>query len=85
MSSHDVNDQRRRHAFLFCLVRKHRSESNVTDALDVRDGSVELVVNDDTALGVDLNANLLEVEASCDWAAADGNKNDVRLELDELG
>jgi hypothetical protein len=62
-------------------VRKHRPESHISNALDALGRSVELVIDDDTATLVCLDANGLEVEALGDRSATDGDEDDVGLEL----
>lgn len=68
-------------ALLLGLVRQHGSKSHVANALDVGHGGVELVVDNDTALAVDLTASSLEVQTLCEWPASDSDENDVGLEL----
>ena len=68
-------------ALLLGLVREHGPEGDVADALDALHARVELVVDHDAALVVELHAGGLEVQALGVWPATDGNKNDVRLEL----
>ena len=67
--------------FLFGFVGKHRSESDVTDTFDALDGSVELVIDNNAALGVDFDANLLETETVGVGTTADRDENDVSVEL----
>ncbi len=65
----------------FGLVREHRSEGDVTDALDVLHGRVELVVDYDAALVVELDADLLEVEALGVGSASYGDEDDIGFKL----
>jgi hypothetical protein len=76
-----VDVLRRGDALLFCLVRKHRSEGDVTDALDVRHACVELVVDHDAPARVDFDTDVFKSEAVDVWPAADGNEDNVCLEL----
>lgn len=69
-----------RNALLLGLVREHGTEGDVADTLDASDSGVELRVNDDTALGVDFDADLLEVEAGSDGTTADRDEDDVGFE-----
>jgi hypothetical protein len=68
-------------ALLLRLVREHRSESDVTNAPDVRHACIELVVDHDPPARVDLDPNLFKTETIDIWSAADGNKDNVCLEL----
>jgi hypothetical protein len=68
-------------ALLFCLVREHGSEGHVADAFDVRHAGVELVVDHDASAWVDFDADFIEAEALDVWPAADGDEDNVRLEL----
>jgi hypothetical protein len=70
-------------ALLLGLVRQHRSECDVADALDVLHGRVELVIDDDTTLVVELHADLVKVKAVGVRAAADGDEDDIGLELED--
>lgn len=66
---------------LLSLVREHGAEGHVADALDARDRGVELVIDDNAALGVNLNPNLLESETLGVGPPSDRDKNDVRFQL----
>ena len=68
-------------SLLFGLVCEHRSESDVTDTLDVLDGRIELIVDDDATLVVEFHTSGFEVETVGKWPPADGDQDDVRLEL----
>jgi len=72
---------RRRDTFLFHLVREHRSESDVADTLDVWHAGVELVLDHDAPPRIDLDTNVIEVEAFDVWPATDGNENNIGIEL----
>lgn len=65
-------------------MRKHGPEGHISNALDALGRSVELVVNDDTAALVRLDADGLEVEALSDGSATDSDEDDVGLELGGL-
>jgi hypothetical protein len=67
--------------FLLGLVSEHGTESDITDALDVLDRSVELRVDDDASLVVNLDANLVQVESLGDRSTANGHQDDVGLDL----
>jgi hypothetical protein len=62
-------------------VGEHRSESNIADTFDVRSAGIELIVNDDTPTRIDLDADIFEVEAFDIWPTADGDENNIGLEL----
>lgn len=66
---------------LLGLVGKHGTESGVTDALDTLACGVVLVVNNDASTLVLLDSDSLEVEAAGDGSSADGNKNDIGIQL----
>ncbi len=70
-----------RDAFLFRLVGEHRSERNITDAFNVRNAGVELVVDHDAPARIDFDADVFEVEALDIWPTADSNENNIGLEL----
>ena len=67
--------------FLLSLVCQHRTECNIPNTLDALHASVELVVDNDTALVVNLNTNSLEVEAFGVRATTNGNENNVSVDL----
>jgi hypothetical protein len=66
---------------LLGLVGKHGSEGDISDALDTLDRGVELVVDDDSTLVVELDADGLEVEVLGDGSSTDSNEDDVSVEL----
>ena len=68
-------------SLLFGLVCEHRSESDVTDTFDALDGSVELVIDNNAALGIDFDANLVETETVGVGTTADRDENDISVEL----
>ena len=70
--------------FLFGFVGKHRSESDVTDTFDALDGSVELVIDNNTALRVDFDANLVETKTVGVGTTADRDENDISVKLVSL-
>lgn len=59
---------------------KHWPESCVADALYALDGGVVLVIDDDTALVVDFDTNVIEVQVSGNGATANGDQDHVRVE-----
>lgn len=66
---------------LLCLVRQHWSESHIPNSLDSLGGSVELIINDDSALLVGLHANGFEVQALGNGFPTNGNKDDIAVQL----
>lgn len=76
-----VDDLNSSDTLLLSLVGKHRSESDISNALDVLDGGVELVVDDDSTLIVELDADGFQVESSSDGASTDGDQDDVSVQL----
>jgi hypothetical protein len=72
---------RRRDAFLFRLVDKHRAESNIADTSDVRNASVEYLVDHDAPARIDFDADVFEVVAFDVWPTADADENNIGLEL----
>ena len=65
------------HTFFLGLVRKHRAECDVTDALDSLDRGVVLVINNDTPPVVDFHTNLIEAETFGIGPTADSDKHNV--------
>jgi len=65
---------------LLGLVRQHGAESAVTDDADVGNLSAVLLVNDQAALLVLLNADVLQAETLGVRSATDGDQNDIGLE-----
>jgi hypothetical protein len=65
-------------------VGEHRTESRVADGADVGELGAELGVDHDAAAVVGLDADVLEAEAGGVWAAADGDQDDVGVELEIL-
>ena len=72
---------RGRDAFLFRLVGVHRSASDIADTFDIRDASIELVIDHDTLARIDFNADVFEIEAFDIWPTTGGDKNNIGLEL----
>lgn len=62
-------------------MRKHRSKCHVTNALDALYASVELVVDDDTALGVKFDTDLVEAETLRIGDTANSYEDDVGFQL----
>ena len=70
-----------RDGFLLGLVRKHGTESAVADDADMRQFGAVLLVDDEAAFVVDFEADVLEAEAGSIGAAADGDEDNVGVEL----
>lgn len=71
----------RRDTFFFGLVRQHGAEGDITDHTDMRDLGAIFLVDDNAAALIGLDADVFEAEAGCVGAAADGNEDDVGVEL----
>lgn len=56
---------------------QHGSKGNITDALDILDRSIELIIDNDTTLVVHFHTNSGEVQAFNVRATANGDKNDI--------
>ena len=69
--------------FFFGFVREHRAEGAVADYADVREFGPVLFVDYEAAFVVDFEADVFETEAGGVWAAANGYKDDVGVELRE--
>lgn len=69
---------------LLGLVRKHGSESGVTNALDTLAGGVVLVIDNDASALVLLDSDSLEVETAGDGSSTNGNKDDIGIQLSLL-
>lgn len=67
---------------LFGLVGQHGTKGDISDALDVGNARVELRVDDNAALGVDLDTDRLEVESLGHGSSSNGNKDDIGLDLE---
>jgi hypothetical protein len=72
---------RRRDAFLFRLVGEHWAESNIADTSDVRNGSVEYLVDHDAPARIDFRADVFEVEAFGIWPTTDADENNIGFDL----
>lgn len=70
--------------FLFSFVGKHGSESDVTNALDALHSGIELVIDDNTALGVNFNTNLVEAETIGIRTTPNRDENNIRIKLDNM-
>ena len=68
-------------AFFLCFVREHGAEGAVADDADVRDFGPVFAVDDQAAAVVGFQAHGVEVEARGVGAAADGDEDDVGVEL----
>lgn len=66
-------------SLLFGLVSQHGAESAVTDDTDVGNLGAVLLVDDETATVVLLDADALEVQALGVGLAADGDKDDISI------
>jgi len=62
---------------LLSLVSQHRSEGNISDALDSLDGGVVLIVDNDSALSVELDTDGLEVESVGDGSSTNSDEDNV--------
>jgi hypothetical protein len=65
-------------------VCQHRSEGHITDALDVRGGRVELVVDDNTTPLVLFYTNGLEVQSISVRPSSNSNEADVGFDLNKV-
>lgn len=61
---------------------QHRSKSDITDALDTLDGGVELVVNNNPAFVILLDADCLEVQPISVRTSTNSNKHNIGLKLE---
>ena len=68
-------------ALLLSLVSEHRAECRIANAGDTLHARAELVVNNDAAPVVELDANLIKSQAGGVWSATYGDQDDVRVEL----
>jgi hypothetical protein len=68
-------------AFLLRFVREHGPEGNVADALDVRHTRVKLVVDHDAPARIDFDTSVFEAKAFGVWPTADGDEDDIGVEL----
>jgi len=64
-------------------VRKHGPEGGIANAADVGELGAVLRVDDDAATLVELEADVLEAEATGVGATADRDEDDVSVELQE--
>jgi hypothetical protein len=62
-------------------VGEHRSEGDITDTSDVRNAGVELVVDHNASARINFDADIFEVEVFDIWPTANGDENNVGLEL----
>ena len=67
--------------FLLGFVRQHRSECDVADAPDVLLRGRELIINNNAASVVKLDACSLDVQTINIRAAADSDEDDIRIQL----
>lgn len=67
-------------ALFFGFVGKHRSKGNITNAFDVRYRGVELVVDDNTALGVQFHTDSFEIQTLDIRSASNSDENNIRFE-----
>lgn len=75
------NHLRDSEALILGLVGKHRAKGGVTNAADVGDVGLELRVNNDATAVVELDTNVLETETLGVGATANGDKDDISVEL----
>lgn len=52
------------HSIFLSLMSEHGAMDYVTDGVDARNACAEVVINRDTASGIDLDANPLKAKAS---------------------
>jgi hypothetical protein len=62
-------------------VRQHGTESGVTDGTDVRNLGAVLVVDDDTASLVKLNADVLETKSLGVGTTSNSNEDNIGVKL----
>ena len=62
---------------------QHGSKGDITNAFDALDGGVELIVDDDSAFVVLLDADRFQVQPLGIWTTAHCQKNYVRFELEK--
>jgi len=62
-------------------VSKHGAESAVADRANMGNLGAVLLVDDQAAALVNLEADVVEAETRGVWAAADSDKNDVGIDL----
>lgn len=67
--------------FLLGFVRQHGSECDVADAPDVLLRGRELIINNNAASVVKLDACSLDVQTINIRAAADSDEDDIRIQL----
>ena len=67
--------------FFFGFVREHRAKGAVTNDADVGKFGAVLLVDYEAAFVVDFEADIFEAEASSIGAAADGDKDNICVEL----
>ena len=67
-------------ALFFGLVGEHGSKGDIADTLDSGDGSVELVINHDSAPVVDFQSNVFETKTLGVWSATNGDEDNIRLQ-----
>lgn len=70
-----------RDTFLLGLVRQHGAEGDIADHADMGDLGAVLLVDDDTATFVGLNADIFKAETGSIGAAADRDEDDVGVKL----
>lgn len=68
-------------SLLLGLVGQHRAKGDITNAADVRNLGTVLRVNDDTATLIELHANVLKTQVTGVRAAANGNENNLSVQL----
>jgi hypothetical protein len=75
------NEFDRCYSFLLSFVREHRTESAVTNDADMRVLGSILLVNDQAAFVVNLQADVFKTQAGSVRPATNSYKNDVGLQL----
>lgn len=71
----------RGNGFFFGFVGEHGAECAIADNTDVGEFGAVLLVDYEAAFVVDFEANVFEAKAGGVWAAADGDEDDVCIEL----
>ncbi len=71
---------RKRHAFVFSLVRQHRTGDHIADGPDARNIGRIVVINNDASAFIQLDAELLETQPLGVRHSADRDQNDIGLD-----
>jgi hypothetical protein len=68
-------------ALFLGLVGQHGTKGDITDAFDVLDGGVELVIDDDAAFAIQLDADRFKVQSLDVWSSSNGHEDNIRFQL----